>query len=341
MKRWGLRIFRASILLFAVLLVWGLYYYDRDYADSFRERQGSLAEVSTEYRGKDSLGERYWIRLRSSSGLQVVCGALVPPASPEGTKYPVVVLLGGKATGKYAVDYAMDLRNVILVAPDYPYEPRASYSAADFAADIPEIRQAIFDMFPSVMLVMDYLRTRNDVDTARLVMLGYSFGAPFVPCIVAHERRFAVAAIVYGGGGLRTMIGHNVRRYEGAIAGEVAGLVSGFLLGPVEPLRFAGRISPIPLVMINGTEDEQIPRENAELLFQAAGEPKKITWIESHHVHPRNVDLTRKIIGTLKSEMVRLGILPEVQERHAVKRSRGAGRRSAPRGSHVAPQGVR
>jgi hypothetical protein len=127
------------------------------------------------------------------------------------------------------------------------------------------------------------------------------------------------------------MIGHNVRRYEGALAGEVAGLIGGFLLGPVEPLRYAGRISPIPLVMINGTADEQIPRVNAELLFGAAAEPKTITWIESQHVHPRNVELTRKIIGTLKNEMGRLGILTQVKERQTDRRGQVVRRSAAPR----------
>jgi len=33
-------------------------------------------------------------------------------------------------------------------------------------------------------------------------------------------------------------------------------------------------------------------------------------WLESKHVHPRNLALTRTIIRTLRDELVRLGILP-------------------------------
>ena len=305
----------AALTLCALVIV---YFITRDYSSEFGPAKGQLERARVESVEADSLFERSWLTLESSTGLEVVSGLLTPARQPhpegEGGRYPAVILLGGKATGKYAVDYALGIRNIILVAPDYPYEPRPSYSVGEFLGDVPAIRRAILDMFPSVMLVTDYLFTRPDVDTTKIVILGYSFGAPFIPGIVANDRRAAVAAIVYGGGGLRTLIGHNVRRYRGALASEVVGTVSGLLLRPVEPLRYAHAISPIPLVMINGTEDEQVPRENTMALYERAGEPKKLVWIESGHVHPRNVDLTRKIIANLVQELQRLGIFDERQQ---------------------------
>ena len=142
-----------------------------------------------------------------------------------------------------------------------------------------------------------------------VVMLGYSFGAPFVPCIMANDRRPAVAAMVYGGGDLRSLIGYNVERHEGRAAGVAVGMLSGLLLRPIEPLRFAPLISPKPLIMINGTHDEQVPRYNAELLFAAAREPKKQVWLESKHVNPVNVELTKQIVATLKKELISIGVL--------------------------------
>jgi dienelactone hydrolase len=185
------------------------------------------------------------------------------------------------------------VRDVMVLAVDYPYQARPSYTVATFLRDVPALREALFEVFPSIMLVMDYLRTRPDIDTPRIVMLGYSFGAPFVPCVAAHERRFAAA-----------------------------GMLAGFLLEPVEPMKYAGRISPIPLVMINGTEDEQIPRENAERFFAAASEPKVIRWIESRHVHPRNLELTRLILATLSAELRRLHVLAEPPPARPARRHR-------------------
>lgn len=294
-------------LLASVLVAWAAYLALHDYSAEFRERKGRLADARIEQRAEEGGSGRQWLTLTADNGFRVECGLLVPrrAAGP----CPAVVLLGGKATGKYAVDYAPGIDDVIIVAPDYPYEPRPSYSLTEFLADIPSIRRALLDMVPSVMLVLDYLCTRSDVDSARIVLLGYSFGAPFVPCVIANDRRPAVGAMVYGGGDLRSLIRHNVRRYEGPVMSTLVGAAGGMLLHPLEPLRYAGQMSPVPLLMINGTVDEQIPRENAEMLFAAAREPKEIVWIESRHVNPRNAELTRRIIETLRERLAARGVL--------------------------------
>jgi hypothetical protein len=310
MKRLLSRSLKLLFVLAALLLAAGWYLYTRDYHDYFLKRKGSLTTVEEERSGTTPAFAKSWLKLRNDAGFTVNCGLLAPTG--KGRTYPAIILLGGKATGKYAIDYALDIEGVIIVAVDYPYEPRETYTPWNFVYDLPAIRRALIDMMPSAMLVTDYLWQRPDVDTSRIVLLGYSFGAPFVPCVMANDRRPAAAAMVYGGGDLHSLISHNVARYEGATAGTIVGFLSGVLLHPVEPLRFAPLIAPAPLVMINGTNDEQVPRRNAELLFAAAREPKKQIWLESRHVNPKNVDLTKQIVATLKSEFTRLGILPGV-----------------------------
>jgi dienelactone hydrolase len=309
----------------------------KDYTDYFRSRHGVLAEVIEK---KDTARGKYWITLRNSDGFRVDCGLLVPaqnpipcpikdaaspphrgrlsgghrskcgPENPISKRYPAIILLGGKATGKYAIDYTLGINNVIILALDYPYEPRDSYNFWTITQDIPAVRQALIDMVPAAVLAVDYLFRRDDVDTTKLVILGYSFGAPFVPVIVANDRRAAVAAMVYGGGELHSMIRYNVARYKGPVLGEFVGFLGGaLLLRPMEPMRFADKISPIPLIMINGKNDEQIPRHNTETFYNAAREPKKIVWLQSKHVNPNNPELTRYIIATLKEELRRLKIM--------------------------------
>lgn len=73
-------------------------------------------------------------------------------------------------------------------------------------------------------------------------------------------------------------------------------------------MRDIERVLPTPLGMINGSQDEQIPRENVESLYNAAREPKNLVWLESRHVNPRDVDLTRTIIRLLKRELMRLNV---------------------------------
>jgi len=311
-KRSRIRILLGTTALIVAAAAWVTYLYLKDYSSEFIRRKGTLLEVRSEEYARDTLASRQWVTLKSDNGFTAVCGMLVPRSTSEKpqTRYPAIIVLGGKATGKHAVDYALGIRNVIFVAPDYPYEPRESYTLWNFIQDLPEIRQALLDMVPAVMVVHDYLMSRIDVDTNRIILLGYSFGAPFVPVVITNERRPAVAAMVYGGGDLHSLIRHNVRRYESPLVSELVGLTAAVLLRPLEPMRYVGSIAPTPLLMVNGTEDEQVPRENAELLFSAAREPKQIVWIESHHVNPRNVELTRRIIDTLRVRLTAMGVIP-------------------------------
>ena len=76
--------------------------------------------------------------------------------------------------------------------------------------------------------------------------------------------------MVYGGGELTSMIRHNVARYESLWLSEFVGRLGGALLHALEPMKYADKISPTPLIMINGENDEQIPRYNTELFFNAA-----------------------------------------------------------------------
>ncbi|HEX9006254.1 MAG TPA: hypothetical protein VF889_03090 [Bacteroidota bacterium] len=43
--------------------------------------------------------------------------------------------------------------------------------------------------------------------------------------------------------------------------------------------------------------------------FDKLRQPKKIVWIESRHVNPRNPALTRQIIAAMRRELERLGML--------------------------------
>jgi dienelactone hydrolase len=295
----------TAVVLSAVLLT-GLYLSFKDYRSFYLDRRGAVDRVTESEVEGDTLGYRYSVSLRSTSGLSVDCGMRVPRRRDR--RCPAVVLMGGKDTGKRAVDYAPRIPDVIIIAPDYPYEPRKSYTIPTFLYDVPEIRRSLLDMVPSVMLVMDYLWQRGDIDTNRIVLVGYSFGAPFVPVLCVNDRRLAAGVMVYGGGDLRSLIAHNVRRYQSALVSECVGVLGGVLLRPLEPLRYVADMHPRPLLMINGSHDEMIPTDNVLGVFREAQEPKKLVWIASRHVHPTNRELTEQIVAVISAQLDFLGM---------------------------------
>jgi fermentation-respiration switch protein FrsA (DUF1100 family) len=60
------------------------------------------------------------------------------------------------------------------------------------------------------------------------------------------------------------------------------------IMAPADPLNFVDKISPRPVLMINGTKDDIVPVEANKLLHARAKQPKAIVWLESGHSLPRD-----------------------------------------------------
>jgi len=217
--------------------------------------------------------------------------------------------MAGRDTGRRAIDHVTDIKNVVVVALDYGYEPRPKFGVRTFLHDLPEMRNAALAVVPRSLLALEYLRSRPDVDATRIILLGYSFGAPLVPRIAAEDKGLAMAGMIYGGGNLRRLIAHNVRRSRGWLTSQLAGLMGSVLLRPLDPLRHAGDMAPTRLLMVNGLLDELIPKKCAEALYRRARNPKKIVWLESTHITAKNRELTRRITGVIRDELVAMSLL--------------------------------
>jgi len=247
------------------------------------------------------------LMLTHIDGTRVECGLLEP--RERGPRRPGILVMAGREMGRRAVDHVTGIKNVVVVAIDYGYEPRPSYTIRELIRDLPEVRRAALAVVPSARLALEYLRQRPDVDPTRIALLGYSFGAPLVPRIAAEDQGLAVAGMIYGGGNLRTLIAHNMRRSKGWLMSQFAGIMASVLLRPLDPLHHAGDVAPTRLLMVNGSLDEVIPRKNAEALYRRALSPKKIIWLDSRHITAKNHELTRRITSVIRDELVAMQLL--------------------------------
>jgi len=137
----------------------------------------------------------------------------------------------------------------------------------------------------------DYLQSRPDIDPERLYLVGASYGAITGSTAAAFDTRFKAVVLVYGGAGISKLLDATAIRGEMAKQG-VWGLplfgvlkpVVAYLLAPADPIHYAHRIAPRPVLLQNGKTDVLISTAAAEALQGAVQEPKKITWYEGDHI---------------------------------------------------------
>lgn len=112
------------------------------------------------------------------------------------------------------------------------------------------VRQAVADLRRG----LDAAATHPEVDGRRSAFAGFGLGAWVGALLCALEPRISTAALAGGGAGL----------------------------GPpeVDPAAFAGAIAPRPVLFANALRDEPQPRESAEALHDAAGDPKEVRWLD-------------------------------------------------------------
>ncbi len=124
--------------------------------------------------------------------------------------------------------------------------------------------------------LLDILVSRPDVDPQRIGVLGGSYGGGMAALLSGVETRVVAYAFIVGDGGLDEHFRPQVQDDSGGERWLAA-------MAPISPLLFVGRAAPAQLLYLNGLQDPNVRREDAER-FQAAGsEPKTIRWYDRGH----------------------------------------------------------
>ena len=133
-----------------------------------------------------------------------------------------------------------------------------------------------------------YVRSRPDVDATRIGALGCSMGSAVSIGAAAEDTaiRAVVAESVFADmGELWTRFGHtgirgtSIQWSWGTPLRWATWLWTGQRVGAFRPVALIGRISPRPILIIHGEQDNAACTvADAQRLYQAAGEPKSL-WI--------------------------------------------------------------
>ncbi len=114
-----------------------------------------------------------------------------------------------------------------------------------------------------VSRAFDLLVEQRGADARRIALIGMSRGAIVAAIAGAADRRLAAVALLYGG------------HFDALERSHLPAAC---------PANYIGRISPRPLLMINGTHDTDMIKETSvEPLQRLAKQPKLILWAETGH----------------------------------------------------------
>jgi len=305
-RRLIITVLSITILLLAVYIT-GEIYRSIDYRERFFECRGTLIESGESFVGENDGHLLFEITLESSTGIRTN-GFLKTP-SEDGSLHPAFLILGGLRTGRKTLEYISNTRGIVMLALDYPYEGKTSKLGVwEFIRSVPRIRRAVIDTAPAAMTAVDYLLDRDDVDPGRIIVIGGSLGAFFVPAHAAIDDRPAAAVMIYGAGDIQSLLASSNEIPRLFV--KPAAWLGAVLLSPVEPLKYVGDISPRPLLMISGIQDPRIPARCSRLLHDAAGQPKTVKWLDTGHVSIQEKEFHALVSNVMIEWLVEQKLVP-------------------------------
>ena len=144
-------------------------------------------------------------------------------------------------------------------------------------------REEQIQLMKDLQRAVDVLRAEPRVDDDRIAYLGISFGGATGVLFASIDHRIKAAALVVADAGPVTHA-TNPGSLPFLASLSCATRAAWFReMVPIEAIRFIGFAKPTPLLFQNGKKDEFITEADAQLLHNAAPEPRKLLWYEAGH----------------------------------------------------------
>ncbi len=304
--KWLVRLGIVLGLLAVAAGCWLANYDARDWVVWFQQNKGTLVEaqqINSMPKGEAMVHE---MEFANDRGLRVRGRVSMPDPErhPGNPRWPAVVLVVGVETGRKVIDLLPPQHNLIVLALDYPGDPRF-----DFNGLVPAVRtatrfrQACVDMIPAVLLASDWLHRQPVVRYDHVSLVGVSVGAMVAAAAGAADERFDQVVLVQGGAGIGRIVAHNAPRLGLPLSPESVVSMAEWMFKPLEPARYVSRIAPRPLTLLGAKQDEFVPPAATEALFNRARDPKKMIWLEGAHASPDERTVIAEVSRRVLTEM--------------------------------------
>lgn len=154
--------------------------------------------------------------------------------------------------------------------------------STDIEKSVANIRQTVLDC----RLALAWLETRPEVDPKKLGVLGTSLGSFVGGVFAGVEPKIHSVNLLLGGGDLVDSFSEHPVAVVLTPILKLAGVTTPKLkklIGPIDPITYAGQLKGKRLLLIAASRDDVVPPIAMKRLWEATGKPEMI-WVEATHV---------------------------------------------------------
>lgn len=186
---------------------------------------------------------------------------------------PAVLLLHGYSSSKERLSstmgHSLGARGIASLAIDLPLHGSRDDAIFEEARSNPMgLVQHWTTALAEAKAALTWLGEKQEVDSKRLGIAGYSLGSYIALQTAAADQRVRSVMVAAGGDLPPT-------RWTGMVR---------MITDPVKSVK---SLNGRPLLMLHGRADRTITPEQAQRLYDAASEPKELRWYDSGHVLPQ------------------------------------------------------
>jgi hypothetical protein len=229
------------------------------------------------------------------------------PSLSNEIRLPVILVLGGLATGERNIAWIKDVGENAVVGFDWPI-PTAMPEGLAIVGALPDLYDRVFATPGQIATAMAWLAGQNWADPKRISLLGFSLGALAAP---AAQRISSVqpgwTVLAYGGTPIGSLVAANPH-LRPAWTKPLLQHLTDLALRPVDPGEHLPFLKGRFLVL-EGREDEFVPAAAAARMRDLTPEPKRVVTFAGGHmgVGPRQLELLEKIIAESRSWLIAEG----------------------------------
>ncbi len=301
-----------TILLFLMLILigsWAIWEHHRNPIKAIDMDPGKVTLTSDSILTSNLLSTYRKIIL-STERIGKIEALISQPAETPPRGLPVVIILGGLEIGIQNFQLIPNPGNNVIIIYRYPYSPRYWYDGAA-VNQIPIIRRSVLSVPSQVVTLKKWVDQQIWTDEERTCIIGYSFGAMFIPSVyhLAAYKKVSLqpGVIAYAGADIFDLLKTNLKNLSQPFRTMVVWIATTAIY-PVEPALHLPHMNN-EFLIINGTKDHQVSEYSWRKLHQLIPEPKTIIILDEGHMHPNKPELTMKLVQISQKWLFEKGVI--------------------------------